>query len=163
MRRSPLVLLLALALVSGAAFAQTYSTVEERMTGAEFKAAGLDKLSPEELAALNAWLQKQSGRVLAADSGYAPMAQPVEDRNGFDDAVARREIHSRLVGDFSGWDGHGRFVLENGQEWQQVDESVLAGIKTLSNPQVTIKPGLISGWKLQVQGYNSTAKVERVK
>lgn len=162
MRRLTVSLLLALGLANGAALAQSYSTVEERMSGAEFKAAGLEKLSPAELAALNAWLQKQQDRVLATES-FGPGMRPVQDRNGFDDAASRREIRSRLVGEFKGWTGNARFVLENGQEWQQTDGEVLAGIKAMSNPAVTIKPGLISGWKLQVEGYNSTVKVKRVK
>ena len=36
------------ALFSGSVLAQSFSSLEERMTEAEFKAAGLDKLSPEE-------------------------------------------------------------------------------------------------------------------
>ena len=39
---------------------ERFSSVEERMTGKEFKASGLDKLSDEELAALNSWLRDHS-------------------------------------------------------------------------------------------------------
>lgn len=162
MRGITVFLLLALALISGTVSAQSYSTLEERMTGAEFKTAGLHKLSNEELAALNAWLQKQSGRVLSADAG-ASSSTPSQDRNGFAAVSERTPIDSRLVGDFKGWRGGTRFILENGQEWLQVDKEVLAGIKTITNPAVTIRPGLISGWRLKVEGYNSTVQVKRVK
>src|SRR5688572_10963425 len=36
-----------------------FSSLEERMSHADFKAAGLDKLTPEELAALNEWLRQR--------------------------------------------------------------------------------------------------------
>lgn len=161
MRGITVFLLLALALISGTVSAQSYSTLEERMTGAEFKTAGLHKLSNEELAALNAWLQKQSGRVLSADAG-APAATPAQDSNGFD-KTGRHTINSRLVGEFTGWTGNARFVLENGQEWIQVDSERLSGIKPVSNPAITIKPGIYAGWRLRVEGYNSTVQVKRVK
>src|SRR5690625_5867296 len=38
----------------------SFSSLEERMTGKEFKQAGLHKLSEDELAALNAWIQARS-------------------------------------------------------------------------------------------------------
>jgi hypothetical protein len=50
--------LLVLAFAAPAA-AQEFSSLEERMSAAEFKAAGLDKLSPAELEALNRWLRGQ--------------------------------------------------------------------------------------------------------
>lgn len=161
MRRTPVFLLLAITLLSGAVNAQSHSTVEERMTGAEYQAAGLHKLTAEELAALNAWLQKQSGRALATSSARAAAA-PAEDRSGFENA-ARHTVTSRIAGEFKGWNGGTRFVLENGQEWVQTDAAVLTGIKTLTNPAVTIKPGMFSGWLLNVEGYNSTTRVKRVK
>ena len=162
MRRSASILLLSLALAAGVASAQSYSTVEERMTGSEFKAAGLDKLSPEELAALNAWLQQQNSRAVAAGA-VGPAGSGYRDRNGFDDAPERREIVSRLVGDFKGWDGGTTFTLENGQVWQQIGPELLAGVGVMNSPRVFIKPGFVSGWKLQVEGYNSTVKVKRIK
>ena len=33
----------------------------------------------------------------------------------------------------------------------------------MTNPKVSIRPGLIGGWRLQVDGYNSVAKVKRVQ
>jgi hypothetical protein len=40
-----------------AAREETSGSIEQMMTSGEFKAAGLNKLSPEELQKLNAWLQ----------------------------------------------------------------------------------------------------------
>ena len=44
----------ALALAAPAALAQ--AKIEQQMSAEQFKAAGLDQLSPEQLANLNAWL-----------------------------------------------------------------------------------------------------------
>lgn len=162
MHRITVSLFIAIALFSGAVSAQTSSTLEERMTGAEFKAAGLHKLSDTELAALNSWLQKQTQTTYASAALGAPPAAQQADQNGFD-KTSRRTVESRLVGEFTGWSGGTRFVLENGQEWVQTDAERLTGIKSMQNPAVTIKPGIYAGWRLRVEGYNSTVQVKRVK
>ena len=47
--------------LSVSAFAQeSFSSVEERMTGREFKETGLSKLTDSELEALNKWLRDHS-------------------------------------------------------------------------------------------------------
>lgn len=128
------------------------------MTGADFKAAGLDKLTPEELARLNEWLQRNGGMAAGA------VRRPPEDQRGFENSYAmdRSDIVSRIKGEFRGWGGGTRFELENGQVWVQDDADILAGVR-LTNPTVTIRPSLISGWRLQVEGYNAVTKVRRIK
>ena len=46
-----------LLLITAAASAAEFSSLEERMSQAQFHAAGLDKLSPEELKVLNDWVR----------------------------------------------------------------------------------------------------------
>lgn len=138
--------------------AQEFSSLEERMSGAEFKAAGLEKLSPEELAALNAWLRGNAG---AARMTAAPAM--VEDRRGLVESSSRDMIVSRIVGEFTGWTGNTRFRLENGQVWEQRDNARLTGVR-MDSPVVTLKPSILgNAWYLSVEGYNATAKVRRVK
>lgn len=151
---------LLVALLGGNAMAQQFSSLEERMSEAEFKAAGLDKLSAEELANLNTWL---SGRVQPASQ----MAMPAEDRRGLrsggsdgDDGSA---IVSRITGEFRGWRKQGdRFVLENGQIWEITDFTSKFVVR-LQDPTVRIEPGVFSAWYLRVEGYNATVKVKRIK
>ncbi|PIQ36558.1 MAG: hypothetical protein COW59_11870 [Lysobacterales bacterium CG17_big_fil_post_rev_8_21_14_2_50_64_11] len=155
------ILLLAPAIVA----AQQFSSLEERMTYNEFRAAGLEKLSPEELAALNAWLRKDLPAVAAAAVSTA--ALPVADRRGFPVSASNQgpagDIVSRIPGEFRGWSNKQRFTLENGQVWQVNDSAAsLAGVR-LQDPQVTISRGLVGGWYLAVEGYNSRAKVKRIK
>jgi hypothetical protein len=159
MRRIFSTALVLFALASSAASAQEFSTLEERMSAKEFKAAGLDKLSPEELAALNAWLSKK-----VSTTGAVPAATPVADDRGFltstDDEGA---IHSSIDGEFRGWSGRGdRITLSNGQVWEVVDSTSRLKIR-VDNPEVTIEPGAFNSWSLRVSGYNTRAKVRRIK
>jgi hypothetical protein len=159
MRRLLLSTLVLFTLASGAVFAQQFSSLEERMTEAEFKAAGLDKLSPEELAALNSWLAPRVG-ARAGAVGAVAAADTAGFARGDKDEVA---IVSSISGEFRGWDGAGdRITLDNGQVWEVTDSSARLKIK-VENPAVTIEPGLFEAWYLKVEGYNSRARVKRIK
>jgi hypothetical protein len=160
MRRMFATTLVLLALVGSAASAQEFSTLEERMSAKEFKAAGLDKLTPEELAQLNAWLSQEVGEV----AGSAAPAVPV-DRRGLESSGGDySDIETRIDGRFTGWDGReGRFVLTNGQVWQSIDPgSRLRGVD-LDSPRVTIEAGSFGAWFLSVEGHNTRVRVKRVK
>ena len=160
---------------SAAAFAQSnppFSSLEEQMTAREFQAAGLDKLSPEELATLNDWIRSRSLATLDEPRGgsrqqptrrsgegelpSAPGELPPVDR------MAREAFQTRLVGELEGWNGNTRFELENGMVWQQVD-STRYRFQPIENPVVTIKPGLLGSWYLKVEGHKRTVRVERIK
>ncbi len=156
--------------------ASSFSTLEERMTGREFRDAGLHKLSDEELAFLNRWIQLRSlaeGEVpdwagdrqpaprtgeREADAGERPAATDDRGLPGGD----RSEINSRLIGTFSGWRGNAVFELENGMVWQQAEPGTFS-VPTLENPEVRIRPGMFGAWHLQVGGYNTRVRVRRVE
>jgi hypothetical protein len=156
MRRLIVVALVLFSLAGGTALAQQFSTLEERMTHAEFKAAGLEKLTPEELAALNTWLSgKASGAVAAT---------PAQDTRGFEGRESSVEsVVSTIPGTFRGWRGAGdRFTLANGQVWEATSGTGRFSVK-IENPTVTIEKGLFSAWYLRVEGYNARAGVKRIK
>lgn len=145
------------------AFAQgTTPPIEQQMSADEFKAAGLDKLSPAELARLNAWL----GRTIVSETSKAAAVakkQVEDDSRGFFNFGSEEPITSRIAGQFNGFDAGRTYTLENGQVWKQTEAATLAGVH-LTNPEVKIKPGMIgNAWYLQIQGYNTRAKVQRVK
>ena len=142
--------------------ASAQEALQERMTPAEFKAAGLEKLSAEELAALNAWLQ--SRRVEESRRVASETRKEVEQENrGFFDFGSSEPVVSRLKGEFTGFGNGRRYLLENGQEWRQVDNATLYGVRR-SNPEMTIRPSLIgNAWYLTVEGYNTRTKVQRIK
>jgi hypothetical protein len=157
----PLRFLLALLLLAPAV-ALAQDTLQDKMTPAEFKAAGLDKLSAQELAALNAWLQ---GKVVEETRRVATETRKEveQEHRGFFDFGSSEPVVSRLKGEFSGFGNGRRYVLENGQEWRQVDNAKLHGVRR-SNPEMTIRPSLLGNtWYLTVEGYNTRARVQRIK
>ena len=156
-----------MACVAPAAFAQ--QALEQQMTAGEFRAAGLDKLSADELANLNRWLQGQVQEEATAAVEQAREEGRQEARQQAEaEAVGRRSdstpdgpINSSIVGQFDGFGRGLRYTLENGQVWEQTDATRLEGVQ-MSNPGVTINPGVFGTWYLRVDGYNARAKVRRV-
>ncbi|NIM71482.1 MAG: hypothetical protein GTN86_12795 [Xanthomonadales bacterium] len=151
-----------LGICSMAAFGQqAFSTIEERMTGKEFMDSGLDKLTEAELAALNNWLRAHSVATLDA------AAQPRQDIRGFENvAIGEMDestIVSRILGTFEGWDGETVFRLENGMVWVQADDNASFHVADMENPVVTIEKGFFRTWRLSVEGYNSSVRVERIQ
>lgn len=154
---------LAAALVAPAALAQDdigFSSLEERMTAAEFRAAGLDKLSDQELTALNQWIRMRSlaeGEALALLEQQERREGPVSIRD-----MPEEPFEARIVGSFSGWSGQTEFVLDNGMVWQQTGNDRYP-MAPMEDPKVLIRPGLFGNWTLQVDGYNKRTNVERIR
>lgn len=132
------------------------------MSEAEFRASGLHKLSPEELAALNAWIRERLGSLPEPPVEDRPLA---EDRIGFPARADRRVIVSRIDGELDGWGKDPlrktRFRLQNGQVWEQVDTS--RGDLKLIDPVVTIEPAALGSWLMRIEGYNQRIRVRRIQ
>ena len=137
--------------------AAPFSSLEEQMTREEFEASGLDRLTPQELARLNAWISR---KVAGAAVPAAVEPEPAQDRRGLK-RVDARPIVSRIAGAFTGWRGRTLFELENGQVWQQVGGGVFR-VK-LDSPEVIIEPAMFDSWRLKVKGYNASVKVRRIR
>lgn len=163
--------LLIIAWLSALQAQEPFSSVEERMTGQEFTATGLHKLTPEELAALNAWLRKHSVATLDRPAGTSAVATtgavtaPADGQRAEQDQEAEdaKLIQSRITGEFNGWDGNTVFRLDNGMVWKQDEDDVFRARPAVHNPVVTIKRGMLRGWRLQVEGYDEKVKVERLQ
>ena len=162
-----LICTLALLAVSSTALAQRVveGDLQNQMSATEFKAAGLDKLSRDELGALNRWLQ---GKVEAASAAAVEVAREegrkevVEKNRGFFDFGSREPIVSVLPGEFRGFAQGRVYVLANGQSWEQTDGATLAGVRR-QDAEVSIAPSVSGAWFLQIPGVNTRAKVKRVK
>jgi len=144
---------LALLLTALPVMAQQFSSLEERMSAADFKAAGLDKLSPQELQNLDNGLRTHEQTKMVSASG-APVFYP--------DNQPRDKFSTHLVGHFNGWAGQTTFTLDNGQVWKQA-ESGAYSCPDVDNPEVTIKPMILGSWLMYVQGCNQSVRVDRVK
>jgi hypothetical protein len=128
-----------------AAREEVSGSIEQVMTPGEFKAAGLNKLSPEELEKLNAWLQ-----------GYREVAEKTAEKKATARAakVERTKMDllvSRVDGTFNGLTGRTVIRLEDGTVWKQ------ANAEDRYRPRVTDHPGAvvihgIFGYKMQVEG-----------
>ena len=167
---------------------QAFSTLEERMSGKEFKETGLVKLTDEELAALNEWVRSHSVATLetavarpaaagaatgATTAGITSNSQeanpqgtdprgfenrPVVDDDGYGDT-----IHSNIVGSFTGWTGNDTiFTLTNGMVWKQVEGDTF-NVRATENAEITIKKSMMGAWRLSMVGYNNTVRVKRIK
>lgn len=154
--------ILLVALLALAPVAAAQDAIEKQMTPEEFKAAGLDKLSAEELARLNAWLNRTIGT--ETEKAAVAAKKKVEDDNrGFFNFGSTEPVVSKMTGEFRGFARGREYTLENGHVWKQVDDASLAGVR-LSAPEVRITPSLVGNtWYLAVTGYNTRAKVQRIK
>ena len=136
--------------------------IESQMTPEEFTAAGLDKLSGEELARLNAWLN----RTIDTETEKAAITakKRLEDDNrGFFNFGSTEPVVGRIVGEFRGFAQGREYTLDNGQVWRQTDATRLVGARK-NDPQVRITPSLVgNSWYLAIEGYNTRAKVQRIK
>ena len=130
---------------------QSAAPLEERMSYAEFRKLGLDKLSPEQLKELNEWLRTHGNRGSSMNS--APVPQPAARP-----APHGNTIVSHLEGDFHGWQNGTVLTLENGQRWQVVDDAQL-DIRAIHKPKVTLKKGFFGTWLLSVDGISDVVHV----
>src|SRR5215510_8938346 len=104
--------ILACAEPATAAQPEISGSIKEMMSPEEFKAAGLNKLSPDELQKLDAWLQG---------------SRQITEQKAEKKATARAEktkmdvIVSRVDGMFNGLTGRTVIRLEDGTVWKQAN------------------------------------------
>src|SRR5213083_1376684 len=120
-------------------------SIQEMMSPEEFKAAGLNKLSPEELQKLNAWLQ-----------GYREVAEKTAEKKAT--ARAAKVEHakmdllvSRVDGTFNGLTGRTVIRLEDGTVWKQANADDRYRPRLTDHPAAVVIHGIF-GYKMQVEG-----------
>ena len=143
----------------------------DSLTPDEFRAAGLHKLSEQELSALKALLAR-APELSSAEKPGQPVASLPRGEEAFGQEQklhervehlqrVPRKISSRIQGEFKGWRGRTVFTLENGQVWQQVAPGEFA--VWLTDPVVFVEKGALGAFYLRVEGFGSQVKVKRVK
>lgn len=146
------VLLSGLAASSVALAGRPYVAIEQRLSSEQMHATGLDQLNLQQLSLLNQLL-RDDAESIAAESAAA-------GRGG-----AKREapapIRSRLTGEFKGWETGTVFKLDNGQRWRVV-EGQFSTTRHVSDPDVTVRPGFLGSWYMQVEGIAVDIKVKRI-
>ena len=154
--RSLLLLMsVALAVPVVAFAADQYVPLQQRMSPEEFKAAGLDKLSPDELNNLDNWLSGH-GKVVTkvVDQSGKPVFYPTPEKAG--------PVQAHVQGSFTGFTGHTQLTLDNNQVWQQSDSTRVSCMSS-ENPKIAIRRSLMGNWMAAVDGCNDTAPITRVK
>ena len=103
----------------------------------------------------------------AGEPASAPAPQ-LEDEDAFGaellggrEALGPDEIESRLIGEFTGWQGNTTFPLENGQVWRQAEGGRL--VFRSAAPLITIRRGAFGTYRLTVEGLNRSVRVRRVE
>ncbi|MGB5292586.1 MAG: hypothetical protein WBN41_14175 [Lysobacterales bacterium] len=172
-----LLIVLALSLHCTVHAAEGFSTLEERMSGKEFKETGLGKLTEAELSALNDWLRRHSVATLenvtarpasgTSVSGATTRTGTTQDLRGFPNQPKGEPeddvINSRIVGTFDGWEKKGTlFKLANGMIWQMTENDSFH-IPPVENPEVVIKKGFMNKWKLSLPGHKDKVSVQRIQ
>jgi hypothetical protein len=157
-----LFLVLAFFLHTTAYAIESFSTVEERMTGAEFSKTGLQKLTATELAELNDWLRAHS--VATLENARPTAADTVSETTGEATDVAEDKlIRSTIVGTFEGWSSpDSTFTLANGQVWKQAEKDVYYAEPT-EDVQVEIRKPMLGKWRLEVVGTDKHVRVTRIQ
>jgi hypothetical protein len=117
-------------------------SIQQMMTPEEFKAAGLNKLSSEELQKLDAWLQ-----------GYREVTEKTAEKK----ATARASrtkldlLVSRVDGSFEGLTGRTVIRLEDGTVWKQANADDRFRPRVTDHPAAVVIHGVF-GYKMQVEG-----------
>lgn len=141
-------------LVISAQAADDFPGVKKLMTSDEYKSAGLEKLSDQELAELNKWLIRYTAKDALVISKTVESVR--EESNA--------AIESNILGTFTGWDGSTVFRLANGQVWKQRKLASKRRWRTnLEAPKVIIDKNLLGYFQLTVVGPDKTTKVKRIR
>ena len=132
-------------------------SLRDLMTPEQFKAAGLKKLSPEELQRLERFLQGYREQVVQQEvKATEERVNPPPKRNR---ATAQNVIQARIQGHFAGLTGRTRMVLDNGSIWQEVNGETFAA--SLDNPEVVMVRSVF-GYKMYVTGAPQSFYVKQV-
>ena len=120
-------------------------SIKEVMSPEEFKAAGLNKLSGDELQKLDAWLQ-----------GYRQVTEQAAEKKAT--AKASAESHakmdllvSRVDGTFNGLMGRTVIRLEDGTVWRQANADDRYRAKVTDHPAAAVIHGVF-GYKMRIEG-----------
>ncbi|MCU0755204.1 MAG: hypothetical protein MUE46_08790 [Xanthomonadales bacterium] len=173
--------LLALSLALPLAAAE-FRGLEREMSPEDRARTGVDRLSTEQRAALDAWLQQRLAAAAPAMPASAPSDAPaaspadaaqsatVAARVALNDpsqigfahySGERVEYTTRISGRFHGWTGRTLFRLDNGQVWQQSESGSYE--LTLDNPEVRMRPKALGSWMLVLKYNNRGVRVRRVE
>lgn len=156
-----------LLLVVAPAFAQaTFPGLKALLTDAEWKRAGLDRLSPDQLGVIDAALIKREAGLTAQHQASLTAASETAPAPGTPAGFGLSNANSPdwqsvppLKAKVVKWETPSRFRLDNGQVWESADMIVydLIGVDV----EIQARPN--GRFALAVNGQNTTLRVSRVR
>jgi hypothetical protein len=128
---------------------QSGKVLQDSMTTQEFKSAGLEKLSDEELKNLNAWLQgyRHATETKATEKATAEVTKKVA-------AQARRSldtVETRVDGTVPHLTGHSIIKLEDGSTWKQASPEDRYASPPIDHPKAVVTHTMF-GYKMRISG-----------
>jgi uncharacterized phage infection (PIP) family protein YhgE len=132
-------------------------SVQELMTPDEFKAAGLDKLSEDELQHLDAWLQgyRQTAEKRVSEQVEKKATEDIKKATEQAKARAPRVLVERVVsrvdGTLGGLTGSTVIKLEDGTVWKQANHDDRYQPVVTDHPMVSVSHSPF-GYKMRVEG-----------
>jgi len=158
--------------------ADPFTTLEERMSGKEFKETGLVKLTDEELSVLNEWIRRHSvatlenatarQTVLQIESGSVPLSTNDTRGLGYLGVPSNHDpedkvIYGNIMGTSGGSGGKGtQYMLTNGMIWEQTEKDVFS-VNPVGNAEVTITKNFLGNWQLSMVGHDQSVRVKRIR
>lgn len=152
----------------------------------KFSSAGLAKLTPEELAQLDA-LVREFGRGVAAPTqqvakeaamgptgseaqtvqknkkkGVAAWFAKPSEKSTPAENTAQDMVESSIPGVFTGWSGRAVLTLKNGQRWKTIDADTNY-CPPVENPRVIITKGALGGYWMLIVEADIRVRVAPVK
>lgn len=146
-----LMLALMLALTTLPALSAEDPNIRELMTAEEFSAAGLSRLSDDEVDALNRWLVRYTARDAVEMISSSPAVREVTEA----------DLRSSIDGEFTGWDGPTQFVLKNGQVWET--RSTRRYSYFAIDPEVEITRNWMGVYRLRIVETDKSINVRRIR
>lgn len=143
--------------------AQPFPGLQKLMNQTELRKTGVNKLSRDELDALNKWLSDYMNHS-KNNIGSGPADMSREDSGQVFNQRIRHEprlIVSQIDGDFNGWSKNTVFHLKNGQVWQQRYDANLN--YRAVNPKVEIRKNFFGFYVLHIIGTSYQVGVRRIK
>jgi hypothetical protein len=164
--------------VAAAAALADDSGFSRRLAPADFAAAGLGKLSPDELARLDRLVGDFQGASAAAqkaaearakraeaDASAARAAQAAAEKRaqGFlaktralllpGAEIEYQPLETRIAGALSGWEPGTLLRLENGQIWRVDPHATSYYGDKVEHPKARIVPAPMTGFKIEIDGF----------
>ena len=135
-------------------------SIEETMRPEEFKAAGLDKLSEDELQHLDAYLQgyRESAKKKATEQAQAKAQEEIKEATAKATEEANKSARTRLDtlvsrvdGTIEGLKGHTQIRLEDGTVWKQANADERYKAPITDHPAAVVVHGTF-GYKMRIEG-----------